>query len=80
MDVDSNDRISVTLDKQANVKIMNSTNFQNYKKGKSYRFHSGLAKVSSLIIKPPRKGHRYVVINLGGYSGRVKASVKILKG
>lgn len=74
------DIVEVTLDKQANVRLLDGLNFQNYKKGSRHRYYGGLAKVSPLKLKAPHSGHWHLVIDLGGYPGRVKASVRKIKG
>lgn len=74
------DSIEVSLDNRAHVRVMDSLNFQNYKKREKYRYHGGFAKKSPVHITPPHQGHWYVVLDLGGKAGRVKASVRVLKG
>jgi len=76
----SGDIVEVTLDKQANVRLLDPVNFQHYKKGKAHRYFGGLAKVSPLRIKAPHAGRWHLVIDLGGFEGRVKASVRTIKG
>lgn len=75
-----NDVVEVTLDQQGNVRLMDSINFQNYRKGKQHRYYGGLAKVSPIRIKAPHAGHWHLVVDLGGYAGKVKASVRTIKG
>jgi len=75
-----NDLIKVILDKQANVRVMDSQNYQNYRKGRIHRYSGGHVKKSPFHIRPPRRGHWYVVIDLGGYPGRVRASVILVRG
>jgi hypothetical protein len=71
--------VIVTLDSQANVLLLDDGNFYNYQHGSNYTYYGGLAKVSPLRLKPPHPGHWHVVIDLGGYSGTVKASVSTIK-
>lgn len=73
-----NNIVQVTLDKQANVRLMDYANFQNYRNGRQYRYYGGLATVSPAKIRPPYQGRWYLVIDLGGYAGTVRASVNIL--
>ena len=72
--------IRVTLDKQANVKLLDSTNYQNYQAGRQHRYYGGLAKVSPIDLRAPYQGHWHLVIDLGGYAGTVGASVNVIKG
>lgn len=77
-DIGENDIVEVTLDKQANVRLLDITNFNRYKRGEQHKYYGGLAKKSPIRISPPGYGHWHLVIDLGGYSGRVTASVKVL--
>ena len=64
----------VTLDKRANVKMMDGHNFRRYQSGQSHDYYGGLAKVS-----PPYRGKWNVVVDLGGYAGTVGASVAVIR-
>lgn len=74
------DVVVVTLDKQANVRLMDNSNYQNYKSGRRHRFYGGGATQSPVRISPPHGGHWHLVIDTGGYAGTVRASVNITKG
>lgn len=78
VDIGSNNAVRVTLDKQANVRLLDNSNFQKYRAGQSHRYYGGLAKASPVDLKPPHSGHWHVVIDLGGYAGTVRASVQVL--
>lgn len=72
--------VEVTLSSQANVKLMSSTDFNNYKNGRRHHYYGGLAKASPARLQVPSSGHWYVTVDLGGYAGNVKASVRVLPG
>ena len=76
-DLSAADAIEVTLDKQANVRILDDANFSLYKSGERHRYFGGLAKESPVQIPAPRAGHWHVVIDLGGYAGTVWASASV---
>lgn len=78
-DLQSDDVVEVTLDKQANVRLLDTLNYHAYKRGIQHKYYGGLAKTSPIILNPPHAGHWHVVIDLGGFSGTVKASVVIRK-
>jgi hypothetical protein len=65
---------------EANVQLMDSSNFSSYKSGRRYSFYGGLATRSPVMIPVPRSGHWYVAIDLGGYSGTIRSSVEVLPG
>ena len=60
--------VEVTLTKAANVRLMDSSNYNNYKAGKRHRFYGGYVKQSPYRIPVPHFGHWYVTIDLGGYA------------
>lgn len=72
------DTVRVTLDKQANVRILDDYNFSKYRNGQRHTYYGGLAKRSPVLLSPPHQGHWHVVVDLGGYSGSVRASIALL--
>lgn len=73
----SNQSVVVELDRAANVKVMDASNFQRYRRGESHRYYGGHAARSPVAIRPPCGGHWYVTVDLGGFSGRVRAAVRV---
>jgi hypothetical protein len=80
LDLKTGDVVEVTLDKQANVRLLDETNFSSYRRGVRHTYHGGLAKQSPARLTVPRPGHWHLVVDLGGYAGAVKASVRTLQG
>ena len=80
VNLNSNSIVEVTLDKQANVRLLDDVNFSLYKSGQRHHYYGGLAKQSPVRLKAPTPGHWNVVIDLGGYAGTVSASVRVLGG
>jgi hypothetical protein len=80
LQLDAGDIVEVTLDKQANVRLLDDINFSSYKAGQHHTYYGGLAKVSPARLRPPHAGHWHLVVDLGGYAGTVRASVKTIKG
>jgi hypothetical protein len=78
--LNSSDVVEVILDKQANVRLLDGSNYQKYRSGQKYTFYGGSAKRSPAHIRPPHGGHWHLVIDLGGYAGTVNASVNINRG
>jgi hypothetical protein len=77
-DLDTDDAVRVSLDKQANVRLLDGNNFQKYRSGQRHNYYGGLAKVSPVVLRPPHSGRWHVVIDLGGYAGSVSASVSVI--
>lgn len=69
----------VKLYKQANVMLLDSLNYQNYKSGTKFKYYGCLAKFSPTEIKPPYPGYRNLVIDLGGGSGTFNASISKIR-
>lgn len=67
----------VTLDKQANVRLMTGSNYRAFRSGRQGRFHGGLAKTSPVRLAIPSNDHWYVVVDFGGLPGRVRANVHV---
>jgi hypothetical protein len=72
--------VEVKLTSGANVRLMDSSNFSNYKNGRQHRYHGGLAKVSPLRLAIPSSGHWHVAIDMQGLQGSTRASVTVLPG
>ncbi len=73
--------VEVTLKgNAANVLLLNSSNYNNYKNGRRYKYYGGYVKSSPYRIVVPSNGIWFVVINLGGYGGQVRSAVRVLPG
>lgn len=69
----------VDLDSQANVILMDDQDFAAYRRGDSFRYYGGLTESSPVRLAAPHSGHWNVVVDLGGYAGRVRAGVRFLR-
>ncbi len=74
------DTIKVNLEQQANVRLMDYANYQRYKLGQTNDFVGGHVTKTPFLIKPTKFAHWYVVIDLGGAAGSLKADVELIKG
>ena len=72
-------RIRVTLNMAANVRLMDYANFVSYRNGQPHRCYGGHTRTSPVDIVVPYSGNWHVVIDLGGGSGFLKASVNVLR-
>ncbi len=64
----------------ANVQLMDSSNFSAYKSRRRCRYTGGHYTYSPVRLKIPRSGHWHVAVDLGGYSGKVGSSARVLPG
>jgi hypothetical protein len=78
-DLGSDDVVEVTLDNQANVRLLSDSDYSLYSRGERHRYYGGLAKDSPVTIPAPHPGHWHLVIDLGGYAGTVRASARVLQ-
>lgn len=78
--VDKGKIIEVILSAAANVRLMDQSNYVNYKNGRQHKYYGGYVKRSPYKISVPNSGHWYVTIDLGGYAGSLRCSVNILPG
>jgi len=79
-DLKHNDVVEVTLDRQANVRLLDDANYAHYRRGEQHHYYGGLGRVSPVQIPAPHAGHWHLVIDLGGYAGTVRASARLLQG
>jgi hypothetical protein len=76
--LDDDQIVEVTLSSAANVKLMDSSNSNNYRNGGRHEYFGGYVTRSPFRISVPRSGHWHVAIDLGGHSGNVRAGVRVL--
>lgn len=70
--------VEVTLSAAANVRLMDSPNFQNYRNGRKHQYRGGLVKRSPFRIQIPHSGHWHLAVDMQGMRGSVRASTRIL--
>lgn len=81
LDLSEGDVVEVTLaGNAANVLLLDSMNFENYRAGRAYSYHGGYVRTSPYRIQAPRPGRWHLVVDLGGAAGRVQASVRVISG
>lgn len=71
------DRVSVTLNKQANVFLVDSTNYQNYRRHRKFTYYGGLAKQTPYSLSAPRQGRWHLVIDTGGVASSIRYSITV---
>ena len=71
--------IQVELSRAANVRLLDALNFARYRRGQSHRYVGGYVTQSPYLLTVPNGGQWHVVVDLGGYAGRVEASVSVVR-
>lgn len=75
----ADDVIVVSLDRQANVLLLDDINFSAYRSGRSFHYRGGWMKQSPVHVPPPHSGRWHVVVDLAGRAGTVKAGVNVIR-
>jgi hypothetical protein len=60
-----------------NVILLDAANFGRYRAGQAFLYHGGHRRRSPVCLEVPEDGHWYVVVDFGGYKGRVTATVEV---
>jgi len=69
--------IAVSINRQANVMLLDGPNFQRYRRGQAFRYQGGNYRQSPVLLRAPSQGDYHVVVDTGGYRGRLSAEVKV---
>lgn len=72
--------VEITVSSAANVRLMDTANFENYKNGMKHIYTGGLVRQSPIRLAVPTLGHWHVAIDINGIEGSsgLKASVKVV--
>jgi hypothetical protein len=63
----------------ANVRLLDSSNFNRYKRGEKHRYHGGLARESPVRISIPTSGHWHAVVDMQGLRGSTRAGFRVTR-
>lgn len=74
------DVVEVTLSAGANVRLLDSSNFQRYRRGAKHRYYGGLARRSPTRITIPHSGHWHAVVDMQGLRGSTRAGFRVIPG
>lgn len=71
--------IEVTLSgSAANVRLLDSSNFQSYKSGRKHRYFGGLIRRSPARLVVPNSGIWHVTVDMQGLRGQTRSSIRII--
>ena len=62
----------------ANVRLMDQSNFNNYRAGRRHRCYGGLAKSSPVRLQVPRSGTWHVTVDMQGLRGTVRSGMRVI--
>ncbi len=75
--MESGSIVEVTLlGSAANVRLMDSSNFENYRRGRRYRFVGGLSTRSEVSLEVPHAGQWHLAIDMLGLRGSVRSTIR----
>jgi hypothetical protein len=73
--------VEVTLSgSAANVRLMDSSHFSNFKAGRQHRYFGGLVKQSPYQVQVPSTGRWHLTVDMTGLRGTVRSSARVLPG
>lgn len=76
---DSGDQVEVTLSgSAANVRLLDDTNFDRYRRGQKHTYRGGLATRSPVRLAVPSAGRWHLVVDMRGLRGTTTSSVRII--
>ena len=62
----------------ANVRLMDQSNFNNFKAGRRHRYHGGLVAKSPFRARVPRSGTWHVTVDMQGLRGTVRSGIRVI--
>lgn len=72
------DLVEVTLTAGANVRLMDSNNFNAYRNGRQHNYIGGLARQSPVRLRIPNSGTWHVAVDMQGLRGSTTVSVNVI--
>ena len=71
--------VEVTLkESAANVRLMDQSNFNNFKAGRQHRYQGGLVTKSPVRLQVPRSGTWHVTVDMQGLRGSARSSISVI--
>lgn len=71
--------VEITLSgSAANIRLMDTSNFQNYRNGKPHKYYGGLVTKSPMRLSVPSSGHWHVTVDMAGLRGSVNTSIRMM--
>ena len=62
----------------ANVRLLDSSHYRNYRAGRKHNYYGGLIKRSPAQLTIPSSGTWHLVVDMQGLRGKVKSSIRVL--
>jgi hypothetical protein len=62
----------------ANVRLLDSSNFNSYQSGRQHHYYGGLMRSSPARIVVPNSGNWHVTVDMQGLSGQTRSSIRVI--
>jgi hypothetical protein len=62
----------------ANVRLLDSSNFQSYRSGRQHRYQGGLITRSPARLAVPQSGNWHVTVDMQGLRGQTRSSIRVI--
>src|SRR5918999_697051 len=62
----------------ANVRLLDSANFQSYRAGRRHNYYGGLIRRSPARLVVPQSGNWHVTVDLQGLRGQTRSSIRVI--
>ena len=72
------DVVEVDCDTQANVTLMDDSDYANYKAGREHHYYGGFFTHFPARLSPPHSGYWNVVLDLGGGQATLRHAIRVL--
>jgi hypothetical protein len=73
------DIVEITLSgNAANVRLLDSSNFEAYRNGQQHQYIGGVAQQSPVRLRIPNPGHWHVAVDMQGLQGTTRASIRVV--
>ena len=71
--------VEVTLQgSSANVRLLDSSNFNSYQSGRQHHYYGGLMRISPARIFVPNSGNWHVTVDMQGLIGQTRSSIRVI--
>lgn len=73
------DVVEITLSgSAANVRLLDSSNFEAYRNGRQHRYVGGLMHQSPIRLRIPSPGRWHIAVDMQGLRGTARASFRVI--
>lgn len=64
----------------ANIRLMDTSNFNSYRNGRNHRYIGGLVKRSPWSAQVPHSGNWHITVDMAGLQGTTRSSIRQIPG